>query len=202
MQSHTPTKYTTDTIFKKKNVGGSFPRKSAHRWRWAVITNRNVSRLVVPALFQISLTLTLKCYHHRVKRFSIRMTWANGSNRKPTRLVLVLYHCQGVLLRLTFPFFSQEYVGFILSINEAVQGKKTSSLKPYNDKIGKVVSMLDSLDSLIDETPPTDQPQRFGNKAFRDWFQKLQNVCNPDDHFHVFSSINQLLFTWRNQQIC
>ena len=73
-------------------------------------------------------------------------------------------------------YFDQEYVGFILSINEAVQGKKTSSLKPFNDRIAKVVTLLDSLDRLIDETPPTDQPQRFGNKSFRTWFQKIQDV--------------------------
>ena len=36
--------------------------------------------------------------------------------------------------------------------------------------------MLDELSVWIDEVPPIEQPQRFGNKAFRDWFKKLQEV--------------------------
>jgi len=70
----------------------------------------------------------------------------------------------------------QEYVGFILSVNEALKGKKTSSLKPFNERIEKVITLLDSLDRLIEETPPTEQPQRFGNKSFRVWIDKLKEV--------------------------
>lgn len=39
-----------------------------------------------------------------------------------------------------------------------------------------LVKLLETLDSWIDEFPPVDQPQRFGNKAFRSWFEKLQQV--------------------------
>ncbi|XP_057374045.1 serine/threonine-protein phosphatase 2A activator-like [Daphnia carinata] len=69
----------------------------------------------------------------------------------------------------------QEYLGFILSINEAVQGKKWSSIQVLNDRIEKVVKLLDCLDRWIDEIPPTEQPQRFGNKSFRVWFQKFKD---------------------------
>ena len=44
----------------------------------------------------------------------------------------------------------QEYVGFILAINEAVQGKKYSTLQPVNEKVKKVVHLLDQLDHFID----------------------------------------------------
>ena len=36
--------------------------------------------------------------------------------------------------------------------------------------------MLDTMNSWIDEIPPTDQPQRFGNKAFRTWCNRLEEV--------------------------
>lgn len=67
-------------------------------------------------------------------------------------------------------------MGFILSINGAVQGKKSSSIQPLNERVGKVIRLLDCLDKWIDEIPPTEQPQRFGNKSFRVWFQKLKDV--------------------------
>lgn len=33
--------------------------------------------------------------------------------------------------------------------------------------------MLERIDGIIDETPPIDQPQRFGNKAFTAFYNKL-----------------------------
>uniref|UniRef100_A0A8C3IDX8 Serine/threonine-protein phosphatase 2A activator n=1 Tax=Chrysemys picta bellii TaxID=8478 RepID=A0A8C3IDX8_CHRPI len=39
--------------------------------------------------------------------------------------------------------------------------------------IEKLMELLDTLDRWIDETPPVNQPSRFGNKAFRTWYAKL-----------------------------
>lgn len=36
--------------------------------------------------------------------------------------------------------------------------------------------MLEVLNKWIDEIPPIQQPQRFGNQAFRTWYEKLKNV--------------------------
>lgn len=36
--------------------------------------------------------------------------------------------------------------------------------------------MLETLDGWIAEFPPLDNPQRFGNKAFRQWHEKLLQV--------------------------
>lgn len=72
-------------------------------------------------------------------------------------------------------------MGFVLSINEAVQGKKSSSVLPLNERVVKVVRLLDCLDKWIDEIPPTEQPQRFGNKSFRVWFQKLKDVSETQN---------------------
>ena len=38
--------------------------------------------------------------------------------------------------------------------------------------------MLDQLINWIDEVPPIEQPQRFGNKAFKTWLNKVKDVSN------------------------
>ena len=63
-----------------------------------------------------------------------------------------------------------------MAINESVKGKKIPHQKPCDDKIVKILHLLDRLDQWIDEIPPTDQPQRFGNQSFRLWYQKLKDV--------------------------
>ncbi|XP_071111601.1 serine/threonine-protein phosphatase 2A activator-like [Haliotis cracherodii] len=75
---------------------------------------------------------------------------------------------------------SQAYgdlIGFILTLNEAVKGKKISDTYPISEPIQKVEGVLATLSGWIDEIPPVDQPQRFGNKAFRDFFTRLQQNC-------------------------
>lgn len=42
--------------------------------------------------------------------------------------------------------------------------------------VEKLLDLLGTLDRWINETPPVDQPSRFGNKAFRTWFSKLEQV--------------------------
>lgn len=45
--------------------------------------------------------------------------------------------------------------------------------------------MIDYLDNMVDEIPPIDQPQRFGNQAFRTWYQKLKDVRHFKKQFLV-----------------
>jgi serine/threonine-protein phosphatase 2A activator len=54
-------------------------------------------------------------------------------------------------------------------LNEAVKGKKNSDPVPSSPIIEKLTGMLDRYMRYIDETPPLEQPQRFGNKAYRMW---------------------------------
>lgn len=49
----------------------------------------------------------------------------------------------------------------------------------------KLVAMLDTMNSWIDEIPPTDQPQRFGNKAFRTWCSRLEEVRDNITELYV-----------------
>jgi len=43
--------------------------------------------------------------------------------------------------------------------------------------------MLETMDTWIDEIPPIDQPQRFGNKAFRTWCGKLEEVRQDEAYY-------------------
>ncbi|XP_048368136.1 serine/threonine-protein phosphatase 2A activator [Sphaerodactylus townsendi] len=69
-----------------------------------------------------------------------------------------------------------DYIGFILTLNEGVKGKKLTCEYKVSEAIEKLVALLNTLDRWIDETPPVDQPSRFGNKAFRTWYAKLDQV--------------------------
>jgi serine/threonine-protein phosphatase 2A activator len=63
-----------------------------------------------------------------------------------------------------------------MALNEAVKGKSLSVECPESDVIKGMVSLLDKLDVWIEETPPIEQPQRFGNQAFRTWYKKVKEV--------------------------
>lgn len=67
----------------------------------------------------------------------------------------------------------QDLVGFILTLNEAVKDKKISESYHVSPLTENVMTLLGELQKWVDEIPPIEQPQRFGNKAFRDWYQRL-----------------------------
>ncbi|XP_060697140.1 serine/threonine-protein phosphatase 2A activator isoform X3 [Hemiscyllium ocellatum] len=67
-----------------------------------------------------------------------------------------------------------DYVGFILTLNESVKGKKLTCEYKTSAPVEKLIVLLNTLDKWIDETPPVNQPSRFGNKAFRTWYSKLE----------------------------
>ncbi|XP_074631882.1 serine/threonine-protein phosphatase 2A activator-like [Acropora palmata] len=67
-----------------------------------------------------------------------------------------------------------DFIGFVLTLNDAVKGKSMSGDYHMSKASKKLVVMLDTMNSWIDEIPPTDQPQRFGNKAFRTWCNRLE----------------------------
>lgn len=62
-----------------------------------------------------------------------------------------------------------DYIGFILALNGAVKGKKLSCEYKVSETVQKLLDLLGTLDRWINETPPVDQPSRFGNKAYRTW---------------------------------
>jgi hypothetical protein len=40
-----------------------------------------------------------------------------------------------------------------------------------------MLAALDVLDALVDSTPPSDAQGRFGNPAYRTWFDQMVEVC-------------------------
>lgn len=67
-----------------------------------------------------------------------------------------------------------EYLGFVLAINEAIQGKFLNVDSPSSQVVEKVMNMLNKFDEWITQIHPVEQPQRFGNQAFRTWHTKLE----------------------------
>ncbi|XP_072935676.1 serine/threonine-protein phosphatase 2A activator-like [Epargyreus clarus] len=67
-----------------------------------------------------------------------------------------------------------EYTGFIATLNEAIKAKPLSVDCKVSENVTKVMNLLDKIDNLISEFPPIEQPQRFGNVAFRDWLIKVK----------------------------
>ncbi|CAG0880830.1 unnamed protein product [Darwinula stevensoni] len=68
----------------------------------------------------------------------------------------------------------QEYLGFVLALNEAAKGKSCLDEYPVSDCTKAVISLLDCIQGWIKDIPPIEQPQRFGNQAFRTWYDKLE----------------------------
>ncbi|KAG6455537.1 serine/threonine-protein phosphatase 2A activator [Manduca sexta] len=67
-----------------------------------------------------------------------------------------------------------EFTGFIATLNEAIKGKPLSVDCKISENVTKIMNMLDKIDKMIDEFPPVEQPQRFGNTSFRDWLIKVK----------------------------
>lgn len=63
---------------------------------------------------------------------------------------------------------------FINSISQAIQGRRCSDQLPPSERVDRILEIFDKFEVLLSETPPIDQPQRFGNQAFRDFFAKLK----------------------------
>lgn len=74
----------------------------------------------------------------------------------------------------------QEYLGFIQAIGDTIAGKKISNgaSTDQSKAISGLMDMLDKLSSWADQIEPEDMQQRFGNKAFRRWYARLEEVIN------------------------
>ncbi|CAH1113783.1 unnamed protein product [Psylliodes chrysocephalus] len=69
-----------------------------------------------------------------------------------------------------------EYLGFIYSLNDSIRGKTNSEASHgASPEIEKLCVLLETLNGWIDEIPPVQQPQRFGNQAFKVWYNRLKD---------------------------
>lgn len=67
---------------------------------------------------------------------------------------------------------------FIQKLNIAVMGKKLGTTN-YSSSVDKTLRVLETLNNFVNDYPPLESNQRFGNLAFRDWNQKVQDQALP-----------------------
>ena len=69
-------------------------------------------------------------------------------------------------------------MGFLLALNEASQGQPTSAQSSPSAAIHGMVNIINTLDGWVDDIPPAKQALRYGNPAYRDWFDKIDDNAN------------------------
>ncbi|PWN25437.1 Phosphotyrosyl phosphatase activator [Jaminaea rosea] len=69
-----------------------------------------------------------------------------------------------------------DIMGLVMALNEAVKGKTLTEQVDISDATTQILSILDSVEELVHETPPvSNAASRFGNPAFRDFADKLRD---------------------------
>ena len=68
-----------------------------------------------------------------------------------------------------------EYIGFILAIGDSIKGRKITEEVEMSQACHKLVVMLEKLSENLKQSPPGEMQARYGNPAYRDWFDKLEN---------------------------
>ncbi|KAI8973549.1 hypothetical protein BDF20DRAFT_883010 [Mycotypha africana] len=95
-----------------------------------------------------------------------------STDYKPKSPVKCIHEQQDIDVFLKTKAFDR-IMTFVLLLNETAMKKKISEPCHISAQTQQILDMLETLDSWIDEFPPLDNPQRFGNKAFRSWAHKL-----------------------------
>ncbi|KAH8368949.1 hypothetical protein KR200_010405, partial [Drosophila serrata] len=67
-----------------------------------------------------------------------------------------------------------DLIGFINGTSSAIQGIKTTDEMYESEMLRKLLGLFESLEKLVEQHPPLEQPQRFGNKAYRDWAREMR----------------------------
>ncbi|KNZ80803.1 Serine/threonine-protein phosphatase 2A activator 1 [Termitomyces sp. J132] len=68
----------------------------------------------------------------------------------------------------------RDYAVFLRRLNESVVGQFLPCTSTPSQAVTKTLELLNTLDRWIDEIPPLQSPQRFGNLAFRTWGARLE----------------------------
>uniref|UniRef100_A0A915NHN3 Serine/threonine-protein phosphatase 2A activator n=1 Tax=Meloidogyne floridensis TaxID=298350 RepID=A0A915NHN3_9BILA len=70
-----------------------------------------------------------------------------------------------------------KYMKFIRQLNNSIRGISTDSSDIFvSENVKKIIEMLDLFQKWIEEYPPEDMgTQRFGNKSYRKWYERLTN---------------------------
>lgn len=66
-----------------------------------------------------------------------------------------------------------DLLGFINTVCQMVQGKRLTDNLNESEPVKGLLQILAAVEQLAIDTPPVDQPQRFGNMAYRTWHKKM-----------------------------
>jgi serine/threonine-protein phosphatase 2A activator len=67
-----------------------------------------------------------------------------------------------------------EFVNFLKNLSDSVIATKLTDPCETSPMVDKVINILDQLSNWIDQVAPLEQAQRFGNKAFKIWLDKVK----------------------------
>lgn len=70
---------------------------------------------------------------------------------------------------------AKEFVGFVLSLNESVKGRKVSDPCLESAPVKGLLALLSDLSTWADLIPPVTTSLRYGNPAFREWHARLES---------------------------
>ncbi|CAO1309061.1 unnamed protein product [Diamesa serratosioi] len=68
-----------------------------------------------------------------------------------------------------------DLLGFINSACVCVQGKSLKHSCQVSPAVQKLLDVLSDMEKLLTETPPIQTVQRFGNQAFKEWYEKVKD---------------------------
>uniref|UniRef100_A0A8D1F078 Serine/threonine-protein phosphatase 2A activator n=1 Tax=Sus scrofa TaxID=9823 RepID=A0A8D1F078_PIG len=89
-----------------------------------------------------------------------------------------------------------DYMGFILTLNEGVKGKKLTFEYRVSEAIEKLVTLLNTLDRWIDETPRIPAPRRGGGRAQTPWlgacYQEAENLVASVVPTHLAAAVPEV----------
>lgn len=77
---------------------------------------------------------------------------------------------------------------FVTELQASVFKRCISSTIPA-ENLEPLMSLIGSLENLINDVPPLTQPMRFGNKAFKTWHAKALEVSSPETQKTLTSQI-------------
>lgn len=70
----------------------------------------------------------------------------------------------------------RELIDFLNALSVPIKGYPIDERRPNKPSIKRLVEILDSMELWIDFIPPCAGQMRFGNRAFQQWYDKLQDV--------------------------
>ncbi|RMX64717.1 hypothetical protein DD238_005660 [Peronospora effusa] len=92
-----------------------------------------------------------------------------GSYKEPSRAIFA----QSDLQHFVGSPAQQMILVFVKHLNESVKSKRISDAYEVSPNVQKAVDLMNEISSWIVEIPPIQQPMRFGNKAFRTFYDRV-----------------------------